>query len=185
MKPPRHSLLSGLLALVLVTGGAGPARAADPVPNPNTPTRSLFVGLGAGTVGFLAGFIIGANAGSDGSGEFDGLAEGLVLGSVAGGLLLPLGVHAGNGSRGNGLAVMATSVGIGLAGWALTLETENGIYLPLTAMAQLAACTTVEYQTARSRQRAEASARVPAQPTISIGPSLIEGRPGLLVTGTF
>ena len=116
--------------------------------------RLISTGLLWGGGGFIVGYTLGAvltpdtnPEGSDPLGS-DKVDNGIICGSVAGAVTLPLGIHHGNRHQGDMKWVLLASVGMGAAGWGLTLATENAIWVPVTVLAQFAACIVVEKKTA-------------------------------------
>ncbi len=178
---PYHAILACLLALLPVS--AGSARADEiggtaQSSQTHSASRAVGGGLLSGTLGFTAGFVIGMSMEGSSSNEYAGVEYGFVVGSVVGGIMLPLGVHGGNRSRGNGWLVMGTSVAVAATGWAATSATGNAFLLPVTALGQLVACTAVEMATTPD-----------AEPTPTVGlsfaPTLIDRKPGFVIAGRF
>jgi len=204
---PGRSLAAVLAALALVAPTTADARDYDPefdtVPAGATagadadrdPAAAhaprvgamLAAGAGAGAVGFFCGAIIGQAIGKDGEDSLDGLEEGVIVGSVVGGLLLPLGVHGGNGGRGSLPHVMATSILVGAAGWALASELDGPTAVLATPLFQLGGCAAVEVATMPGQPDGQPQAARPAAApaTIAVGPGLIGGAAAVVVGGRF
>ena len=111
-------------------------------------------GLLTGAAGVLLGGLVGAALGGD-TEDADSWVEGLqgaVIGATIGeSLMLPIGVHFGNGRQGELLWSMPASLAIGVAGAALGREFESSgrswPVLILTPIAQLAAAIAIERHT--------------------------------------
>ena len=120
-QPWRASVLALPQATVVAADstGARPDRAARAVAHPRQPSIvAPIVGgaLGAG-LGAVGGVVFGASLDRHAS---DDIPVSAVLGFVVGeALVLPLGVHVGNGGRGNLLADLGASIGGGLFAIAL------------------------------------------------------------------
>lgn len=83
------------------------------------------MGLAFGAAGFTAGALVGAGL----EGDCDGLScadEAFLLGSAVGASGAGVGVHLGNGSRGNVWLTTLTSVGTGMAGAAAGIDDDPG-----------------------------------------------------------
>jgi hypothetical protein len=110
-------------------------------------------GLIGGAVGALGGFYVGAVLGSDDDDDdLDFLGTGVAVATIGEGLLLPLGVHIANGSRGSYMTSGLVSLGLA-AGGLLALETAHydppaaPIILVAVPIAQLAASIAIERAT--------------------------------------
>jgi hypothetical protein len=110
-------------------------------------------GLIGGAVGALGGFYVGAILGSDDDDDdLDFLGTGVAVGTIGEGLLLPLGVHIANGSRGSYRTSGLVSLGLA-AGGLLALEAAHydppaaPIILIAVPIAQLAASIAIERAT--------------------------------------
>jgi hypothetical protein len=132
-----------------------PASATPPpalvIPPRHSPSPVLLAlgGLGAATVGTFAGAAIGAKITTRYPCEDCGL-EGLIYGGVAGGsALLPLGVHLVNGHRGNYGASLLASLGIGAAGLAVAVATQEGGVMLTVPVLQLLSSIAIERATSR------------------------------------
>jgi hypothetical protein len=165
----QRTILTLFLALVLAATPGRAQRLVSPlVPQPDTPAATP-IGLGnpqasprparspvvlalggvlAGTAGTFGGAWIGSRFRQDAC-EDCGL-QGLVYGGMAGGsALLPLGVHLANGGRGNYGASLAASLGIGAAGLAVAMATNEGAVLLPVPVLQLVSSILIERNTAR------------------------------------
>jgi hypothetical protein len=112
-------------------------------------------GILAGGAGFLVGGFSGAACTTTRHADFSSIG-GFIVGAPIGEMIgLPIGVHLGNGRRGNFPLVFLASVGI--AGTGIWLTSALGDYrtpafsLPLTALTQLIACVAIERTTGNSR----------------------------------
>ena len=110
-------------------------------------------GLIGGAVGTLGGFYVGAVLGSDDDDDdLDFLGTGVAVATIGEGLLLPLGVHVANGSRGSYMSSALASLGLA-AGGLLALEAAHydppaaPIILIAVPIAQLAASIAIERAT--------------------------------------
>src|SRR5204863_1465661 len=125
--PMRHRL-SILAPLALVAVAAAQAQRLAPSPvslpqpadtEPSTVLASVGAGLGLGVVGFLAGGAAGLGLSHNCSGELCQLPA-MFFGAAAGGTLgMALGVHLGNGRRGN----LATDCLAGAGVWGIGMTT--------------------------------------------------------------
>jgi hypothetical protein len=128
----------------------GPA-AQPSLPPRHSPSPVLLGlgGLGAATLGTFTGAVIGAKLTTRYPCEDCGL-EGLVYGGVAGGsALLPLGVHLANGRRGTYGASLLASLGIGAAGLAVAVASDQGAVMLTVPVLQLVSSIAIERATAR------------------------------------
>jgi hypothetical protein len=119
-------------------------------------------GAVGGLVGMYGGLLVGASIENDAYG--DGITEGMALGFLGGEMLmLPVGVHLGNGRKGSFLADLAVSAVIGTGAVLLTSATDDGTPIVVGAMVQYVAVVAVERVTASRRlaKRAEAQAQAP------------------------
>lgn len=104
-------------------------------------------GLAGGALGLAGGFVVGMEVGGgshicgDDPCGFAGAITGALLGEM---LLLPVGVHVGNGRRGNFAGALGASVGVGLATLVLAGDLDRGELLALGVVGQLAASVVVE-----------------------------------------
>ena len=129
--------------------GAPPAQLSLPPRHSTSPVLLALGGLGAATVGTFAGAVIGSRLTTRYPCENCGL-EGLVYGGVAGGsALLPLGVHLANGRRGNYGTSLLTSLGIGAAGLAVAVASQEGAVMLTVPVLQLVSSIAIERATAR------------------------------------
>jgi len=110
-------------------------------------------GLIGGAVGVVGGFYAGAVlASDDDADDLDFLSGGVAGATIAEGLLLPLGVHVANGSRGSYMSSALASLGLAAAGL-LALEAAHydppaaPIILIAVPIAQLAASIAIERAT--------------------------------------
>ncbi len=117
---------------------------------------AIGAGVGLGLLGWLAGALVGAAIESDCREDYCQL-EGIFFGGAAGGTAgMALGVHLGNGRRGNfALDLLAAAAvwgaGIGLA---LAAEDEGAVaVLVAIPIVQLGVTVAVERATGRSRAR--------------------------------
>jgi|SRR5690349_12051588 len=165
--------LRAACAAILLRGAPLPAQGlAAPLPSSPAPTllrrtdprplhpstadsnadavRLVMGGLGLGIVGVVLGGYAGAKIEERGgcSGEdFCGLGGAFVGATVGETLLLPAGVHLANNARGSyPVAVGAASVAAALA-WALTVGTQNGLFLLAIPAGQMVAAVLVELRT--------------------------------------
>lgn len=116
-------------------------------------------GATGGVVGMYGGLVVGASIENDPNS--DDITTGMAVGFLAGEMLmLPVGVHLGNGRKGSFLADLAVSTVIGTSAVFLTAASDNGTPILVGAVAQYAAVVAVERATAR-RRLAKAAARVP------------------------
>ena len=108
----------------------------------------LLGGAAGGFVGMVGGLAVGASIDD----TYDDISPAMAYGFVAGEmLLLPVGVHLGNGRKGNFLADLAVSAVIGTTAVLVTSATNDGFPLVLGAAAQYGAVVAVERSTARSK----------------------------------
>ena len=164
----RRTILIPFLALaIVVTPGQAqrlaPSLSSEPnargavrislsVPRPQTqPGRSPVVlalgGVLAGTAGTFGGAWIGNEITRDAC--EDCFLEGVIYGGVAGGsALLPLGVHLANGHRGNYGAALLASLGIGAAGLAVAVASQEGAVMLSVPVLQLISSIAIEHATA-------------------------------------
>jgi hypothetical protein len=109
-------------------------------------------GAAGGIAGMYGGVIVGA---SIEEGPADDITPGMVYGLLAGEmLLLPVGVHLGNGRKGSFLADLAVSAVIGTTAVFITSSTDDATPLLIGAAAQYAAVVAVERMTAKNRLEA-------------------------------
>jgi len=149
-------------------------------------------------LGYTLGAVFTPDTNPEGSDSIssDKVNIGIISGSVAGAITLPLGIHRGNRYQGDMKWVLLTSVGMGAAGWALTVATENAILVPVTVLAQFVACIVVEKKTSKistpRKQGDESVHRTPGDsvnhlvdqqgaPNVAIHIIPAEGGVGLLV----
>ncbi len=149
----RAQRLASSLSVQRDSSSAAPA-APQPallIPPRHSPSPVLLAlgGLGTATVGTFAGAAIGAKITTRYPCEDCGL-EGLIYGGVAGGsALLPLGVHLVNGRRGNYGASLLASLGIGAAGLAVAVASQEGAVMLTVPVLQLVSSIVIERATAR------------------------------------
>jgi hypothetical protein len=118
-------------------------------------------GAVGGVVGMYGGLIVGASIENDP--YSDDITPGMALGFVAGEMLmLPVGVHLGNGRKGSFLADLGVSTVIGTGAILLTTVSDTGVPLLVGALAQYGAVVAVERVTARKRMVAKARAQAHA-----------------------
>jgi hypothetical protein len=104
-------------------------------------------GLGAATAGTFGGAVIGSRITTKYPCEDCGL-EGLIYGAVIGeSAMLPLGVHLANGHRGNYGASLLASLGIGAAGLAAAVATQEGAIMLSVPVLQLVSSIAIERAT--------------------------------------
>lgn len=110
-------------------------------------------GLLGGAVGVVGGFYVGALLASDDDGDdLDVLSGGVAGATIGEGLLLPLGVHLANGSRGSYATSALASLGLAAAGL-LALEAVHydppgaPIVLIAVPIAQIATSIAIERAT--------------------------------------
>jgi len=105
-------------------------------------------GAAGGFVGMVGGTVIGASIDQPSDDITPGMAYGFVAGEM---LLLPVGVHVGNGRKGNFLADLAVSAVIGTTAVLVTAVSDDGIPLLIGAAAQYGAVVAVERSTAKAK----------------------------------
>ena len=116
--------------------------------------KMVAYGLLTGAAGLLLGGLVGAALSGD-TDDSDSWVKGLqgaVIGATIGeSLMLPVGVHIGNGRQGELLWSMPASLAIGVAGAAISREFESRgkawPFMILTPIAQLAASMAIERHT--------------------------------------
>jgi hypothetical protein len=109
-------------------------------------------GLIGGAVGVVGGFYVGAVLASDEDTEdLDFLSGGVAGAAIGEGLLLPLGVHIANGSRGSYATSALLSVGLAAAG---LLALEAAHYDPPTSPIVLIAVPIAQIATSIAIERA-------------------------------
>ena len=124
----------------------------------------ILAGVGLGAVGFVAGAFIGfgsAGCHSGTSDELCGLGEAIIGGAAGGTLGLALGVHLGNGKRGNfaldlliATATAAGGVALVAKSGVIRQESEMGtIAVAAIPLVELASTVVVERTVGRSRAR--------------------------------
>lgn len=138
------------LGLAVVSIAMFPGRSLGEDSGERSVFRPVLGGLVAGAFGLVAGAAAGAAIdhdcrGSSGLCIDSGIAVGAVIGEA---LTMPLGVHSGNGKRGNLALVALTSVATVACGVALAESGADEIWVALP-FAQVIACTVVERWTAR------------------------------------
>lgn len=161
----RPTCLAAALLAIASVGGSAAQEPAPPDPADQPPVAGPVFG---GVVAGLAGIIAGGYAGyglecADGCpGDFGGFG-GAVLGAVTGEmLLLPVGVHLGNGGRGSLAADFTASLLSGAGGMVVAALTEPD-FLYVVPFIQLTATVLAERNSARSR--AERRLRIGVAPT--------------------
>jgi hypothetical protein len=139
------------------------AMAPRPVPRPQPSIAGPIAGgvFSAG-LGALGGALLGAEA-DHGSDEF--IPVGAVLGFLAGeAVLMPMGVHFGNGRRGNFAADLGTSIVGGACAIALGAATRSGAGYLVGIGAQIGLTVWTERRVADHKARAAAARAAPAAP---------------------
>jgi hypothetical protein len=117
--------------------------------------RPIVGGILAGGAGFLVGGFSGAACTTTPTADFSGIGGFIVGASIGEAISMPIGVHLGNGRRGDFPLVFLASLGI--AGTGIWLTAALGDYrtpafsLPLTALTQLIASVAIERKTGHSR----------------------------------
>ncbi len=116
-------------------------------------------GVAGGAVGFFGGGLIGYTAETGLTGcagdewcGFGGILLGAAVGEV---VMLPMGVHLANRSRGSYAPSLGTSVAVGLAGLAVASQAGEaaGVVVAAVPVAQLLAAIAVERGTAARKLR--------------------------------
>jgi hypothetical protein len=167
----RASVLA-LPAALSVAGDSGTGAAPDStralalrlVPRPQPSIAGPIVGgvFSAG-LGALGGALLGAEADQNSD---DFVPAGAVLGFLAGeALLLPMGVHFGNGRRGSFAADLGMSVLGGAGAIALGAAVQNGVGYLVGIGAQIGLTVWTERRVADRKARAAASPAAPADTT--------------------
>jgi hypothetical protein len=132
------------------TPAATPIVLGVPLPRARPARSPVVLALGgvlAGTAGTFGGAWIGNKITKDAC--EDCFLEGLIYGGVAGGsALLPLGVHIANGHRGNYGASLLASLGIGAAGLAVAVASQEGAVMLSVPVLQLVSSIAIERATA-------------------------------------
>lgn len=140
---------------------AAPVRMApaSSAPSPGPAPRAqpdlvlpILGGIAGGTLGLYGGALAGLSLNEHDQGEWDEFGAFLTGAIVGEALLLPLGVHLGNGRRGSyandlGIAVLAGLAGIGV----LALTNGNAAGFVIGATLQLGCVVAQERSTARQR----------------------------------
>jgi hypothetical protein len=137
---------------------------------------SIGAGIGLGVAGFLAGGLIGSGSASNCTSSDFCQLEAAFYGAAAGGTFgMALGVHLGNGRRGNlaldfltGALVWGAGIGIAAASNSETGYTVAFVTIPIV---QLVTTVVVERAVGRSRSR-RGDIRVAAVPRVSGGAAL-------------
>lgn len=114
-------------------------------------------GVLAGGAGFLAGGFLGASCTYTPNADFSGIGGFIVGAPIGEAIGLPIGVHLGNGRRGNLPLAMFASMGIVGTGIVVTAALDDYrapvITLPVTALTQFVACVAIERGTTRTNRR--------------------------------
>lgn len=114
-------------------------------------------GVLAGGAGFLAGGFLGASCTYTPNADFSGIGGFIVGAPIGEAIGLPIGVHLGNGRRGNLPLAMFASMGIAGTGIVVTAALDDYrapvITLPVTALTQFVACVAIERGTTRTNRR--------------------------------
>jgi len=123
--------------------------------NPAFKQPSLAGPIAGGVVAGFAGVVVGGLLGNSFDDySSDDIPEGAILGLLAGEMLImPIGVHLGNGRHGSFLADLGISVLLGVAVTAAAVATDDGAVLILGTAAQIASTIAVERGTAAKRAR--------------------------------
>jgi hypothetical protein len=123
--------------------------------NPAFKQPSLLGPIAGGVTAGFAGVVVGGLLGNSFDDyNSDDIPEGAILGLLAGEMLLmPIGVHLGNGRHGSFLADLAMSIVLGVAVTAATVATDDGSVLILGTAAQIASTIAIERGTAAKRAR--------------------------------
>ena len=134
-----RQVLWAWVAILAVTSSPAALVAQSPTrsPQPVEPIGAIVGGALGASIGIVGGAFMGyafACGGNSCTGDFEGFGA-AVLGIVVGeALLLPLGVHIGNGSAGNLAKDVGVSLGVGAA--TILLGAENSSILTLGLLAQ-------------------------------------------------
>ncbi len=132
------------------TQGDAPADSTTIEPSDEVP---IGVPVALGLAGMIVGAAMGAGIGeavapSDCDGEFICIHAGAAIGGLVGeAVLLPVGVHLGNRSRGDFWSGLSTSIGVLAAGIGLTVLTDSAAPAALLPFVQLIACVAAERKT--------------------------------------
>src|SRR5690349_14042650 len=138
------------------TAPVGPARVAEDIDHQPTILLPMLGGATGGVVGMYGGLVVGASI--ENNPNADDITTGMAVGFLAGEMLmLPVGVHLGNGRKGSFLADLAVSTVIGTSAIFLTASTNDGTPIIIGAAMQYAAVIAVERATARRRLAKAAS----------------------------
>ena len=126
---PESTLAQDFRNSILYTAPVAPTGLAYVPPDstevPKQP--SLMLPMLGGAAGAVVGMYGGVFAGASIDEPVDGITPGMAYGFLAGEmLLLPVGVHLGNGRKGNFLADLAVSAVIGTAAVLMTSATDDG-----------------------------------------------------------
>lgn len=164
-------ILTLLACAAPATAQVRPPSLAAPSPEPPSPVGVMVLGgIGGGAIGLLAGGYLGAalETARCGGEPFCGLA-GTIFGGIAGEvLMLPLGVHLANGSRGRYLPAALASAAVGVAGLLVVAAAENasdraGMAVAIAVpVAQIATAISIERSTHRARRHRPTT--VPSRP---------------------
>ena len=150
------------------------------VPRQPSIVLPLLGGAAGGAAGMFGGLLVGASIDND---EYhDDISPGMVYGFLAGEMiLLPVGVHLGNGRKGSFLADLAVSAVIGSSVVLMTSASNDETPLLIGALAQYASVVAVERATARRKiERATILAREQAKaagPPTPDSAATVTGRP--------
>ena len=124
------------------------ARDSFEVPRQPSLAWPLLGGAVGGFAGMMGGLVVGASIDPVGDDISPGMAYGLLAGEM---LFLPVGVHLGNGRKGNFLTDLAVSAAIGTTAVFFTSASNEEFPLILATAAQYGAVVAVERATAKSK----------------------------------
>lgn len=127
---------------------------AASIPGPSTAVPMFVGGAIGGAIGLFGGGLVGFElaGGSDTCGDdpcgFAGMIVGAAIGEI---IMLPLGVHVGNGKRGSYGAAFAASTAVGVGGLLLLANVDLGEAAVVVPVGQIVAAMFAEKAAARQR----------------------------------
>lgn len=167
MRPVIEIVRAGLVILsaTLLVPGTGVGQAREPVAAASRQSQPsiawpIVAGLALGTAGWFAGALLALEIEKDCGEGLCVLDEVIFLGAATGTTGLALGVHVGNGRRGNFLLDLSTAAAVWGTGFLIFVASGNhDLAVPLAVLVpigQLAATTAVERAKGRAKERRRA-----------------------------